>query len=119
MEPPRALPSARGVRSMHLFSLSFALSLPFAFCRHGELVCHFMQKWLIFIHTHLAALRWKIQSGPALVCSMLLSASVCGTHKGVQSEGPASRAALRAVSEDWLPGRSEATSAHLALDVLQ
>lgn len=124
MESPRALPPAPGVRAMHLFSLSFALSLPFAFCCRGELVCHFMQKkWLIFIHTHLAALRWKIQSRPALVCSTRLLASVCDTHKDEQSEGcpppPPAPEALGALSEDLLPQRSEAASAHLALDAPQ
>lgn len=71
MHPPPVLSGAW--RSTHLFSC------PLLFCSylHSAAVrrwpWHFMQKWLIFIHTHLPVLKWKMQSWARLIKSALCS----------------------------------------------
>lgn len=70
-------------------------SCPLLFCPYlhsaavsEEVVWHFMQKWLIFIHTRLPVLKWKMRGWARHQACFVLSQTtlcVCSMFKGVQS----------------------------------
>lgn len=67
------------------WDLRVYFSCPLLFCSYlhsaavsEEVVWHFMQKWLIFIHTHLPVLKWKMQSWARhQVCFVLSQTTLC------------------------------------------
>ena len=111
------------------WDLSIYFSCPLLFCSYlhsaavsEEVVWHFMQKWLIFIHTHLPVLKWKMQSWARhQVCFVLSQTTLCAAcTRAYNPDDSASSTSTRGCRVKTFSQKGlKLASAHLALDVLK